>query len=188
MLLETTRPADVTLSPEPILSAVDNYRGTIYDLDRSLVVGPERFAAGWRGLSRRMGQHGLVPGERVVMAVGNGPLFIAAYAAVLSQGGSPLLVHVDTPPAELKRIAERFHARFAVTDAQPERDLDAAGAAPPRFQWRTGRTSYGVISDPAADWATSTCSSCPAFPCIPRRAPLATTKWPCGPWPAPWPR
>jgi acyl-coenzyme A synthetase/AMP-(fatty) acid ligase len=34
---------------------------------------------------------------------------------------------MDTPPAELKRIADRFHARFIVTDAQGEQELEAAG-------------------------------------------------------------
>jgi acyl-CoA synthetase (AMP-forming)/AMP-acid ligase II len=127
------------MTPELILSAVDNYRGTIFDLDQSLVVAPERFAAGWRGLSRRMGDEGLAAPERVIVAVGNGPLFIAAWAAILSQGGSPLLMHVETPPAEMKRVAHRFCARFVVTDAQVERDLESVGAR---------ATTFSV-----ADWA-----------------------------------
>jgi long-chain acyl-CoA synthetase len=133
MLLGTWKTRDATMTPEPILAAVDNYRGTIFDLDRSLRVPPERFAAGWRGLSRRMGDEGLAAGERVILAVGNGPLFIAAWAAVLSQGGSPLLMHVDTPPAEMKRVAQRFCARFVVTDAQHEADLEAVGARASTF-------------------------------------------------------
>lgn len=127
------------MTPEPILSAVDNYHGTIFDLDQSLLVTPERFAAGWRGLSRRMGDEGLASGERVIVAVGNGPLFIAAWAAILSQGGSPLLMHVETPPAEMKRVAQRFCTRFVVTDTQHETDLESVGAR---------ATTFSV-----ADWA-----------------------------------
>ncbi len=133
MLLGSRKDRDLTMTPEPILAAVDNYRGTIYDLDQSLLVTPDRFASGWRGLSRRMGDEGLRPGERVIVAVGNGPLFIAAWAAILAQGGSPLLMHVETPPAEMKRVAERFHARFVATDAQLERDLEAVGARATTF-------------------------------------------------------
>ena len=91
------------MTAAPILEAVDNYRGTIVDLDAEQVIEPARFAAGWRGLARRMAECGLSPGDRVIVAVANGPLFIAAWAAILSEEGSPLLVHVDTPPAELAR-------------------------------------------------------------------------------------
>jgi len=111
------------MSPDVILAAVDDYRGSICDLDNGLLLGPDAFAAGWQGLARRMAKSGLKPADRVIVAVGNGPLFIATWAAILAQGGSPLLAHVETPPAELKRIAEQFHARFVATDAQQESDF-----------------------------------------------------------------
>jgi len=119
----------VDMSPEPILAAVDDYRGTMTDLDRGLVVEPHRFAAGRAALARRMKEAGLAAGERVIVAVGNGPLFIAAWATILELRGSPLLVHVETPPAELRRLARRFHARFAITDARDETELEDVGAA-----------------------------------------------------------
>ena len=112
------------MSPEPILSAVDGYRGSIVDLDNARIVGPEAFAAGWQNLSRRLGECGLAVGDRVVVAIGNGPLFIAAWVAILTRGGSPLPVHFETPPAELKRTALRFGARFVATDAQQEADIE----------------------------------------------------------------
>ena len=115
------------MSPARILEAVENYRGTIVDLDAGQVIAPARFVAAWHGLARRMVESGLSSGDRVIVAVGNGPLFIAVWAAVLAQEGSPVLVHMDTPPAELKRIADNFHARFIVTDAQGERELESAG-------------------------------------------------------------
>jgi acyl-CoA synthetase (AMP-forming)/AMP-acid ligase II len=118
---------DVNMTAAPILDAVENYRGTIVDLDAGQVITPPRLVAAWHGLARRMAECGLSPGDRVIVAVGNGPLFIAAWAAILAQEGSPLLVHMDTPPAELKRIADRFHARFLVSDAQQEHDFETAG-------------------------------------------------------------
>ena len=93
------------LGAEPILRAVDAYRGSIVDLDRSITVGPAAFALGWKELAAEMAACGLQPGDRVVLAAGNGPLFPAALAAILSQGGSPLLVHAETPAAELNRAA-----------------------------------------------------------------------------------
>jgi acyl-coenzyme A synthetase/AMP-(fatty) acid ligase len=116
------------MTPEPILAAVDNYRGTIVDIDRGLVVRPEMFATAWHALARRIAETGLTPGDRVIIAIGNGPVFIAAWAAILAQGGSPLFVHVETPAAEIKRTALRFRARFVITDARQESELSAAGA------------------------------------------------------------
>ncbi len=111
------------LSPEPILSAAEDYHGSMVDLDRRLVVRPEAFARGRRALVRQMGQLGLETGDRVVMAVGNGPLFPATLAAILTRGGSPLLLHAETPPAELKRTAMHYGARFILCDGRTEEDL-----------------------------------------------------------------
>lgn len=76
----------VDLSPDPILLAADDYRGSIVDLDRSRVVRPDAFARGRLALARQMSQLGLEVGDRVVMAVGNGPLFPATLAAILHSG------------------------------------------------------------------------------------------------------
>jgi len=111
------------LSPEPILSAAEDYHGSMVDLDRRLVVRPEALARGRRALVRQMGQLGLETGDRGVMAVGNGPLFPATLAAILTRGGSPLLVHAETPPAELKRTALHYGARFILCDGRTEEDL-----------------------------------------------------------------
>lgn len=115
------------MSPAPILDAVDGFRGAIIDLDRSLVVTPASFSNGWQFLSRSMGEHGLAAGDRVIVAVGNGPLFIAAWTAVLARGGTPFPAHMETPPTELTRIAERFGARFIVTDEHAAADLQTCG-------------------------------------------------------------
>jgi acyl-coenzyme A synthetase/AMP-(fatty) acid ligase len=115
------------LCPEPILAAVEGYTGSIFDLDHSLTVGPAEFGQGWRRLAREMREQGLRRGDRLVMAVSNGPLFLAALAAVLAEGGTPLLVHHETPVAELKRTALRIGARFLLTGRREGESLTSAG-------------------------------------------------------------
>jgi acyl-CoA synthetase (AMP-forming)/AMP-acid ligase II len=110
-------------SPEPILAAAAGFRGSWIDLDRALEVDAAEFARGRSALSSALAAGGLVRGDRVVLAVGNGPLFPAALTAILQCGGSPLLVHWETPPAELQRVATRFGARFLASDSAQERDL-----------------------------------------------------------------
>lgn len=148
-----TQSAVVDMSPTDMLAAVDGYQGTIVDLDRCRVVRPHDFAAGWQALARWIREAGLTRGERAIVAVGNGPLFLAAWAAVLAEGGSPLLVHGDTPPAELKRIAQRFHARFAISDAAPPQTFSEIGAQARTLvgdDWLDGTwADFGALSTPA---------------------------------------
>jgi hypothetical protein len=54
--------------PEPILAAVENYTGSIFDLDHSVSVGPAEFGQRWRRLAREMREQGLQRGDRLVMA------------------------------------------------------------------------------------------------------------------------
>ncbi len=110
-------------SPEPILSAAEAFQGSWVDLDHSLSIHAPAFARGWKGLSSTLRRCGLDAGDRVIMAVGNGPLFPAALVAILRCGGSPLLVHCETPSAELRRTAARFAARFILCDWRQESDL-----------------------------------------------------------------
>lgn len=119
-----------TLSPEPIVEAVEAYRGSIFDLDRGLTIGPGQWARGRRALAAAMAAEGLEPGDRVVMAIGNGPRFVAVLAAILAGGGSPLLLHAETPLEEIKRTAGRYAARFAAVDAIDEGPLRSAGLDP----------------------------------------------------------
>ncbi len=97
---------------------------------------------------------GLRPGDRVILAVGNGPLFPAALAAVLANGGSPLLLHVETPPAELKRTAMRYGVRFMVCDGLQEADLrPAVRSTAPLLADTWGSATWGTVdqADPAFD-------------------------------------
>jgi acyl-CoA synthetase (AMP-forming)/AMP-acid ligase II len=99
-------------SPAPILDAVEQYRGTIIDLDSQQVFSPDDFARARQRLVRALRRAGLAAGDRVLVALPNGPLFMAALTAILACDASPLLLHFQTPAAELLRYARRFGARF----------------------------------------------------------------------------
>lgn len=124
------QPAASELSAEPILAAVDAYRGSILEIDTGVRVDASDFASVRIALGKRLSKSGIGYGDRVVIAIANGPLFPAALAAVLSRGAAPLLLHAKTPPAELRRYAERFEARLVLSDASVERDYRDAGLDP----------------------------------------------------------
>jgi long-chain acyl-CoA synthetase len=115
------------LSPQPILDAAEGYRGKFVDLDTGQVVHAADFHAARFQLAERLTSLGLSPGQRVVVAVSNGPQFTVTLTAVLSVGGSPLLVHAKTPAAELKRTALRFGAHVVLSDECPLADFEAEG-------------------------------------------------------------
>jgi non-ribosomal peptide synthetase component E (peptide arylation enzyme) len=104
------------LAPDPLLEVVEGFRGSFFDLDRSLVVEHNEFGRIGLELEVMVRKHGVASGDRIVTAIGNGPLFPALLAAVLRAGGCPILVHADTPLAEIRRTAERFGAAFLVSD------------------------------------------------------------------------
>ncbi len=85
------------LTPQPILEAAANYRGEFVDLDAHRAVAASAFHTGCERLQARLKAQGLVSGERAVVAVGNGPDFVATLLAVLAVGGSPVLVHPRAP-------------------------------------------------------------------------------------------
>jgi long-chain acyl-CoA synthetase len=109
------------LSPAPILEAAERYRGTIVDVTAACVLGPDEFAKAREQLTRWLAGQGLAAGDRVVLAISNGPLFVATLVAILACEASPLVVHFKTPAAELARYARRFGARFLASDPHDER-------------------------------------------------------------------
>jgi acyl-CoA synthetase (AMP-forming)/AMP-acid ligase II len=113
------------LAPTPLLDLFENYAGSFRDLDRPLKLeGPQlRAARDALAAGLTCEKIGLAKGDRILLAVGNGPGFISAFIAVLSVGGSPVLLHVDTPPAELDRLSRSYDARFALCDAWTQNDL-----------------------------------------------------------------
>jgi acyl-coenzyme A synthetase/AMP-(fatty) acid ligase len=74
-------------------------------------------------LERRLASSGVRPGDRVLLAVFNGPLFYAGMGALLAAGASPILMHAETPSAELSKAAERYGAEFVLRQA-PHKALD----------------------------------------------------------------
>jgi acyl-CoA synthetase (AMP-forming)/AMP-acid ligase II len=113
------------LAPAPLLDLFENYRGSFQDLDRGLKLDGAQMRAARDGLVAGFARqkNPLRSGDRVLLAVGNGPGFLVAFVAVLSAGGAPVLLHVETPPAELDRLARSYDARFALCDAWSENDL-----------------------------------------------------------------
>jgi len=118
--------AECDLSPTPILDAVENYAGSFVDLAANSTIGAAGLRASRDRFAASLRKIGVHPGDRIVYCAGNGPAFVAGLAAVLSVGGSPLLVHSKTPPAELKRTALRYGARLAILDDCSSVDLPAA--------------------------------------------------------------
>lgn len=110
-------------SPAPILDAVDRYRGTIIDLDAGQVFSSDDFARSQQALVASFRREGVAAGDRVLVAIPNGPLFMAALTALLACDASPLLLHYQTPAPELLRYAQRFGARFLATGVPFDRDV-----------------------------------------------------------------
>jgi acyl-CoA synthetase (AMP-forming)/AMP-acid ligase II len=111
--------------PDPILRAVEAYSGSITDLDLSIAVPGGELRRARDALSAQLHARGLNSGDRLVVALGNGPVFPAALAAILERGGAPLLVHFQTPPSELMRTALRVGARGVLADGCEASDLQA---------------------------------------------------------------
>ncbi len=104
------------LSSGPILATIDNYTGSIVDVEQNLTVDAAMLARGRRSLLDKLKAEGLAAGDRAIVAISNGPLFVAALDAVLRAGASPLLVHYQLPAAEILRTAERYGAAQVLTD------------------------------------------------------------------------
>ncbi|HEV8004352.1 MAG TPA: AMP-binding protein, partial [Planctomycetaceae bacterium] len=111
------------LTATPLLDLFENYAGSFHDLDRNLKLSGDNLRTARDALTAGLVGQKVAAGDRVLLAVGNGPGFIVAFVAVLSVGGSPVLVHVDTPPAELVRLSREYDAQWALCDAWTENDL-----------------------------------------------------------------
>jgi acyl-CoA synthetase (AMP-forming)/AMP-acid ligase II len=114
------------LAPTPLLDLLENYSGSFHDLDRGLKLDGPQLRSARDGLAAGLRRQHVVPGDRVLLAVGNGPGFVSALTAVLTVGGSPVLVHVDTPPAELDRLSISYDARFALCESWTENELSGS--------------------------------------------------------------
>jgi acyl-CoA synthetase (AMP-forming)/AMP-acid ligase II len=111
------------LNALPLLDAFERFTGSFLDLDRGLEMDASALRDARDHLAKRLRRTGLAAADRALINVGNGPCFVAALAAVLSEGACPILVHAETPPAELKRFAEAYGARFALSDTWSETEM-----------------------------------------------------------------
>ncbi|HEX3871530.1 MAG TPA: class I adenylate-forming enzyme family protein [Pirellulales bacterium] len=93
------------------------------DLDTETAFGPDAFARARTALTISLARQGLGSGDRVIVALSNGPLFIAALTSILACEASPLVVHFKTPAAELLRYAQRFGARWLACQSNDETDV-----------------------------------------------------------------
>jgi acyl-coenzyme A synthetase/AMP-(fatty) acid ligase len=105
-------------SPAPLLDAFENFAGSFFDLERDARIFAGDLKKLRAELRRKMIGAGLRSGDQIVLALPNGPLFAAVWAASLEAGASPILVHGETPRMELDRIAQRWGAQFVVTETE----------------------------------------------------------------------
>ncbi|MGA8492558.1 MAG: class I adenylate-forming enzyme family protein, partial [Terriglobales bacterium] len=109
--------AGADFSPTPLLDAFENFDGSFYDLDRNARISASALKKLKTDLGRQIVEAGVGPGDLIVSALPNGPLFAAVWAASLEAGASPILVHCETPGLELDRIGQRWEAQFLVKEA-----------------------------------------------------------------------
>jgi acyl-coenzyme A synthetase/AMP-(fatty) acid ligase len=137
------------LSSLPILDAAENYRGEFVDLDAGQVLTMAGFHVARRELARKLAEAGIRSGDRIAVAVANGPEFVVTLLATLAQGGSPLLLHPKAPAAELKRTALRYGSQWIVSNECPAEDLQAIGLASSPLEVRGLGTLTASRVDPA---------------------------------------
>lgn len=158
------------MSHDAILQAVEAYTGTIVDLDEKVAVTPAELASARRNLVGSLRNAGLQAGDRVAMAVSNGPRFVVALTSIMEAGGSPLLLHQDTPAPEIGRVAQLWQTRAILTDGAPDA-LEEVASTTKSFgnnDWEN--FAWGDRSD-MLDSATSF----PALPGVPLHPTSGTT-------------
>jgi acyl-CoA synthetase (AMP-forming)/AMP-acid ligase II len=156
-----------TLTSGPILDAVEELRGSVVDLDRRKAVSADDLRWASYELETQFRANGLGAGDRPVMAIGNGPLFVATLSAILRAGGSPLLLHADSPVAEIARTANRFGANFFVTDSLGVNELEAAGCEGREFScsdWASGVWARAGESPASAGFDSGALAGVPLHP------------------------
>jgi long-chain acyl-CoA synthetase len=124
--------AAAEFSPAPLLDALENFQGSFFDLDQNRRTSAADLRKLKAELRKQLVNLGVSPGDRLVTALPNGPLYAAAWAAGLEAGASPILVHGETPAPELDRMAELWGAQFVVAelvgqDAKPAGELLTVG-------------------------------------------------------------
>ena len=79
-------------------------------------------------------QHGLAPGNRVLLRAPNTPLMVATYLAIIKAGGIVVATMPLLRRSELAYILDKAQIRLAVCDHRLLADLEAAQAVAPILQ------------------------------------------------------
>ncbi|WP_304116549.1 class I adenylate-forming enzyme family protein [Mycolicibacterium bacteremicum] len=101
--------------PAELLMSFDTYQGSWTDLGTQQRHTGADLRAGADAAARWLRQWGIESGDRVILSASNSPAFLCALIALLTLDASPLLLHTETPPRELLRIAERAGARAVLS-------------------------------------------------------------------------
>jgi len=151
------------LAAAPILSALRSNRGEIIDLEQGCTVAGTEVAAAADDVGRWLANVGLEAGDRLVFSIGNGPAFIAAFCGTLAAGGSPIVLHGDTPPHELLRFAQQYSARFVLSERVDGAELVSASGgcdgtrASGETKSQRPSSSRTIPADPTTSFHSQSC-------------------------------
>ena len=121
-------------------------------------------AAGALALQAGLAARGLSAGERVLLALRDGPAFVMAFTGALRGGFLPVPVSTLLPPADVSFIARDAGARAAIVDrALPASLADPALFATGAAVIRADLASFDGVSPGAEPAAAETLAGDPAF-------------------------
>jgi acyl-CoA synthetase (AMP-forming)/AMP-acid ligase II len=163
------------LSATPILDAFENYHGSFFDLDRGVALDGGGLRIFRDRLAAALRERGVAAGDRVIFCVGNGPSFPAGLVAVLQAGGSPLLLHPKSPPAELKRTALRWGAQLVLADDVSSPDWQTEFGAIVRL---AAHGPFELFAAPVEEGAVSSDRAALRLPGVPLHPTSGTTGLP----------
>jgi acyl-CoA synthetase (AMP-forming)/AMP-acid ligase II len=124
----------VNLSPAAFLDLFETYSGRFVDLDHEVAWDASTLRAAADQLRGELKRLGVASGHRLLLAVGNGPGFLSSFAGILLAGASPVLLHFETPPGELKRLAGAYGAQFSLCESWSEAELRPVSSRASEFK------------------------------------------------------
>ena len=151
-------------SPARLLNALADYRGVIHDSTLDVVVQAPELRAAQSTLVQAFRAAGFSRGDRIVVAVSNGPLFIAIWTAILELEGSPIPVHFETPIKELRRSSERFKAKWVVSDLWNETQMERENVRARVVSCSWQQAVLGLWNESFADEASCELPGIPLHP------------------------
>lgn len=166
----------LNLSPVPLLDLFENYGGSILDLDQKSTWDGSSLRAGRQRLSGDLRRQGVAGGQRILLAVGNGPAFAISLMSVLSVEACPVLLHFETPPNELKRLAVAYAASYVLSETWTESDLAPVSIRATKFDLGNGVGLTFAAMDDGESKAARAYPNVPAVPLHPTSGTTGTPK------------